>query len=179
MLYAFGMPLISMPFNVNEIIDPFHKHTQLHYRFLSPAKMNKVLDLCKLRLGKSPVKKLKRMQKCYRMMQIFNEIFALDNLGETWCGFYWHFSFLIMKFAVFCCYCLDHRTFTCNMHAFGLSKELCDEFLRKQCVISNISKGKPTHRLRNGPIFCLTPLIDNSLSLSTHFQNKKKCWQII
>lgn len=28
------------------------------------------------------------------------------------------------------------------MHAFGLSKELCDEFLRKQCVISNISEGK-------------------------------------
>lgn len=24
------------------------------------------------------------------------------------------------------------------MHAFGLSKELCDEFLRKQCVISNL-----------------------------------------
>lgn len=31
-------------------------------------------------------------------------------------------------------------TFTCNMHAFGLSQELCDEFLRKQCVISNLSK---------------------------------------
>ncbi|XP_031617053.1 uncharacterized protein KIAA0513 [Contarinia nasturtii] len=31
-------------------------------------------------------------------------------------------------------------TFTCNMHAFGLNKELCDEFLRKQSVISNITK---------------------------------------
>lgn len=29
-------------------------------------------------------------------------------------------------------------TFTCNMHAFGLSKDLCDEFLRKQCIISNL-----------------------------------------
>lgn len=28
------------------------------------------------------------------------------------------------------------------MHAFGLNKELCDEFLRKQSVISNITKGK-------------------------------------
>lgn len=32
-------------------------------------------------------------------------------------------------------------TFTCNMHAFGLNKDLCDEFLRKQSVISNITKG--------------------------------------
>lgn len=30
-------------------------------------------------------------------------------------------------------------TFTCNMHAFGLSKELCIEFLRKQCVIASLS----------------------------------------
>lgn len=29
-------------------------------------------------------------------------------------------------------------TFTCNMHAFGLSKELCLEFLRKQSTIANI-----------------------------------------
>lgn len=27
------------------------------------------------------------------------------------------------------------------MHAFGLGKDLCDEFLRKQSVISNITKG--------------------------------------
>ncbi|XP_059618349.1 uncharacterized protein KIAA0513 [Phlebotomus argentipes] len=31
-------------------------------------------------------------------------------------------------------------TFTCNMHAFGLSKQLCLEFLRKQCTIANLSK---------------------------------------
>ncbi|XP_037038066.1 uncharacterized protein KIAA0513 [Bradysia coprophila] len=30
-------------------------------------------------------------------------------------------------------------TFTCNMHAFGLSHELCMEFLRKQSVIANLS----------------------------------------
>nr|CAD7572170.1 unnamed protein product [Timema californicum] len=35
-------------------------------------------------------------------------------------------------------------TFTCNMHAFGLSKELCAEFLRKQCIIANLSEGKIT-----------------------------------
>lgn len=29
-------------------------------------------------------------------------------------------------------------TFTCNMHAFGLSKELCLEFLRKQSTIANL-----------------------------------------
>ncbi|XP_076748589.1 uncharacterized protein KIAA0513-like isoform X1 [Xylocopa sonorina] len=31
-------------------------------------------------------------------------------------------------------------TFTCNMHAFGLSRILCLEFLRKQCVIANLTK---------------------------------------
>ncbi|GAB0093312.1 uncharacterized protein DMENIID0001_083950 [Sergentomyia squamirostris] len=31
-------------------------------------------------------------------------------------------------------------TFTCNMHAFGLSKQLCLEFLRKQCTIANLGK---------------------------------------
>jgi len=29
-------------------------------------------------------------------------------------------------------------TFTCNMHAFGLSKDLCLEFLRKQSTIANL-----------------------------------------
>ncbi|EGI67595.1 Maltase 1, partial [Acromyrmex echinatior] len=33
------------------------------------------------------------------------------------------------------------RTFTCNMHAFGLSRALCTEFLRKQCIIANLTKG--------------------------------------
>ncbi|GLG99756.1 Uncharacterized protein GBIM_06149, partial [Gryllus bimaculatus] len=31
-------------------------------------------------------------------------------------------------------------TFTYNMHAFGLTKELCSEFLRKQCIIANLSE---------------------------------------
>ncbi|XP_043271788.1 uncharacterized protein KIAA0513 isoform X2 [Venturia canescens] len=30
-------------------------------------------------------------------------------------------------------------TFTCNMHAFGLPRNLCLEFLRKQCVIANLT----------------------------------------
>ncbi|KAF7991078.1 hypothetical protein HCN44_002640 [Aphidius gifuensis] len=30
-------------------------------------------------------------------------------------------------------------TFTCNMHAFGLSRTLCLEFLRKQCIIANLT----------------------------------------
>ncbi|XP_066589703.1 uncharacterized protein KIAA0513 isoform X2 [Prorops nasuta] len=33
-------------------------------------------------------------------------------------------------------------TFTCNMHAFGLSRQLCLEFLRKQCVIANLTKDQ-------------------------------------
>ncbi|KAK2587029.1 hypothetical protein KPH14_010989 [Odynerus spinipes] len=33
-------------------------------------------------------------------------------------------------------------TFTCNMHAFGLSRALCLEFLRKQCVIANLTKDQ-------------------------------------
>ncbi|XP_062566892.1 uncharacterized protein LOC134229205 [Saccostrea cucullata] len=31
-------------------------------------------------------------------------------------------------------------TFTCNMRAFGLSKELCVEFLRKQSIIANLKR---------------------------------------
>lgn len=44
------------------------------------------------------------------------------------------------------------------MHAFGLSKDLCDEFLRKQSVISNITKGKMSNLLtfaRLNRFFCL------------------------
>ncbi|XP_043474137.1 uncharacterized protein KIAA0513 isoform X3 [Leptopilina heterotoma] len=33
-------------------------------------------------------------------------------------------------------------TFTCNMHAFGLSRNLCLEFLRKQCVIANLTSDQ-------------------------------------
>ncbi|XP_033226164.1 uncharacterized protein KIAA0513 isoform X2 [Belonocnema kinseyi] len=33
-------------------------------------------------------------------------------------------------------------TFTCNMHAFGLSRNLCLEFLRKQCIISNLTQDQ-------------------------------------
>lgn len=29
-------------------------------------------------------------------------------------------------------------TFTCNMHAFGLSKEMVNEFLRKQVTIASL-----------------------------------------
>ncbi|XP_034941146.1 uncharacterized protein KIAA0513 isoform X2 [Chelonus insularis] len=31
-------------------------------------------------------------------------------------------------------------SFTCNMHAFGLSRNLCLEFLRKQCMIANLTQ---------------------------------------
>uniref|UniRef100_A0A336LLH1 CSON011440 protein n=1 Tax=Culicoides sonorensis TaxID=179676 RepID=A0A336LLH1_CULSO len=31
-------------------------------------------------------------------------------------------------------------TFTCNMHAFGLGRDLTNEFLRKQCTINNLTK---------------------------------------
>lgn len=34
-----------------------------------------------------------------------------------------------------------HSTFTCNMHAFGMSHQLCVEFLKKQCIISNLTAG--------------------------------------
>ncbi|XP_014232257.1 uncharacterized protein KIAA0513 isoform X3 [Trichogramma pretiosum] len=30
-------------------------------------------------------------------------------------------------------------TFTCNMHAFGLPRNLCLEFLKKQCIIANLT----------------------------------------
>lgn len=33
-------------------------------------------------------------------------------------------------------------TFTCNMHAFGLSRDLTNEFLRKQCTIANLTKDQ-------------------------------------
>ncbi|CAI9737801.1 Hypothetical predicted protein [Octopus vulgaris] len=33
-------------------------------------------------------------------------------------------------------------TFTCNMKSFGLSRELCFEFLRKQSTIANLSREK-------------------------------------
>ncbi|KAL8603062.1 hypothetical protein ACOMHN_015627 [Nucella lapillus] len=33
-------------------------------------------------------------------------------------------------------------TFACNMRAFGLSRELVMEFLRKQCTIANLSEGE-------------------------------------
>ncbi|GAB6021061.1 hypothetical protein CHUAL_003695 [Chamberlinius hualienensis] len=33
-------------------------------------------------------------------------------------------------------------SFTCNMHAFGLSKELCLEFLRKQSTIADLKPGQ-------------------------------------
>ncbi|OXU17382.1 hypothetical protein TSAR_009931 [Trichomalopsis sarcophagae] len=33
-------------------------------------------------------------------------------------------------------------TFTCNMHAFGLPRNLCLDFLRKQCVIANLTQDQ-------------------------------------
>ncbi|RUS74951.1 hypothetical protein EGW08_017286 [Elysia chlorotica] len=33
-------------------------------------------------------------------------------------------------------------TFACNMRSFGLSKELCLEFLRKQSTIANLNKDQ-------------------------------------
>jgi len=33
------------------------------------------------------------------------------------------------------------RTFTHNMVAFGLSKKLCNDFLKKQAVIGNLNEG--------------------------------------
>ncbi|KAJ8303568.1 hypothetical protein KUTeg_019964 [Tegillarca granosa] len=40
------------------------------------------------------------------------------------------------------------RTFTCNMRAFGLQKELCLEFLRKQSTIANV-KGEQLQMLKD------------------------------
>lgn len=34
------------------------------------------------------------------------------------------------------------RTFTHNMLAFGLSKKLCRDFLKKQAVIGSLNEGK-------------------------------------
>lgn len=34
------------------------------------------------------------------------------------------------------------RTFTHNMLAFGLSRKLCNDFLKKQAVIGNLNEGK-------------------------------------
>lgn len=33
------------------------------------------------------------------------------------------------------------RTFTHNMLAFGLSRKLCNDFLKKQAVIGNLNEG--------------------------------------
>jgi hypothetical protein len=31
------------------------------------------------------------------------------------------------------------------MHAFGIDRELCTEFLRKQCIIANLNSGKTSN----------------------------------
>lgn len=46
-------------------------------------------------------------------------------------------------------------SFTCNMHAFGLNRDLCNEFLRKQCIIANLNKGKE----RGNPLWFYIGLI--------------------
>lgn len=38
-------------------------------------------------------------------------------------------------------YLFSSRTFTHNMVAFGLSKKLCNDFLKKQAVIGNLNEG--------------------------------------
>lgn len=35
-----------------------------------------------------------------------------------------------------------YRTFTHNMLAFGLSKKLCNDFLKKQAIIGNLNEGE-------------------------------------
>lgn len=39
-------------------------------------------------------------------------------------------------------YTLIHRALTCNMHSLGTSQELCLDFLKKNVVAHNLSKGK-------------------------------------
>lgn len=34
------------------------------------------------------------------------------------------------------------RTFAHNMLAFGLSRKLCNDFLKKQAIIGNLNEGK-------------------------------------
>lgn len=54
------------------------------------------------------------------------------------------------------CMCA-YRTFTHNMLAFGLSKKLCNDFLKKQAIIGNLNEGEghaKTH-IHTVPVFFL------------------------
>lgn len=69
------------------------------------------------------------------------------------------------------CFCLS-RTFTHNMVAFGLSKKLCNDFLKKQAVIGNLNEGNVTFQLsipnlqKNNYIYRFVTL---------QYRSKKKC----
>ncbi|KAM8892700.1 uncharacterized protein KIAA0513 homolog isoform 2-T2 [Spinachia spinachia] len=43
-------------------------------------------------------------------------------------------------------------TFTHNMLAFGLSKKLCNDFLKKQAIIGNLNEGTSTHECWDGAL---------------------------
>lgn len=50
----------------------------------------------------------------------------------------WYFLLYWDDVGVVCIF----RTFTHNMLAFGLSRKLCNDFLKKQAVIGNLNEGK-------------------------------------
>ena len=66
-------------------------------------------------------------QYCFRSIGV---IFKWNNV-----------LFLIFVILVIIFINFRHSTFTCNMHAFGLPRNLCLEFLRKQCIIANLTQG--------------------------------------
>jgi len=49
------------------------------------------------------------------------------------------------------------------MHAFGLSRELCVEFLRKQCIIANLREGQPNYVIFFSPVCVLRNVIRASV----------------
>lgn len=59
-------------------------------------------------------------------------------------------------FTCSCFYC-PFSTFTHNMLAFGLSKKLCNDFLKKQAVIGNLNEGEASElQLHVARLFFLT-----------------------
>lgn len=68
--------------------------------------------------------------------QKFQQNICFGQLGWVWVHLCGSVSEMLKLWIV-----LLYSTFTCNMHAFGLSQELCTEFLRKQSVIANLSPG--------------------------------------
>ena len=72
---------------------------------------------------------------------------------------------------------LTHRTFTHNMHEFGLSKQLCLDFLRKQSTIANLPKGRHLWKLKVS--FILTSSHSSCVLLFIFTQNKSCCWMKI